>query len=183
VAGSIPTPVVVVLVASLALACVDIFKYKIYNIFIYPLLIAGLVYQGTRGNLADGLLGSLLGFAVLLPFYVVGGMGGGDVKLMAAFGAWLGLPLTFVVFLASSLAAGVYALLLVVAGGRVRETWLNLKILWLRVQAFGRYLGADDRIEFEVQNPDSRRRIIPFAPMVAFGLLGLLLWSHFMHRP
>jgi prepilin peptidase CpaA len=186
VIGLFPTPVAVVLVASVGLALIDVFKCKVYNVFTYPLLITGLVYQamvGGAGGLVDGLLGCLLGFAVLLPFYVLGGMGGGDVKLLAAFGAWLGLPLTFVLFLASSLATGVYALLLVVCSGRVHETWLNLQVVWLRVRAIGRYLAADDQLEAEVQRPDRRQRVIPFAAMVALGLIGVVLWARFLHQP
>jgi prepilin peptidase CpaA len=104
-------------------------------------------------------------------------MGGGDVKLMAALGAWLGVPFTFYVFIASSLAAGVYALGLIVGCGRVRETWINLKIIWHRVAAVGRHLGGEDRIEDEVGRDDRRRRLIPFAAMVAVGLVAALLWS------
>ena len=36
------------------------------------------------------LAGTAVGFAVFLIFYLLGGMGGGDVKLMAGFGALLG---------------------------------------------------------------------------------------------
>jgi prepilin peptidase CpaA len=183
---SLPTPVAVVLTASLTLAFIDVWKFKVHNVFIYPLLLAGLVYHGVSHGapgLADSLLGALLGFGILLPFYALGGMGGGDVKLMAAVGAWLGLLPTFAVFLASSLVAGLYALILVVAYGRVRETWLNLQIGWLRVKALGRQLGADDRIETEVKQPDRGRRLIPFAAMVALGLFLLLILLHFLSRP
>ena len=34
--------------------------------------------------------GTLVGFLILLPFHCCGAMGGGDVKLMAAYGALLG---------------------------------------------------------------------------------------------
>ena len=44
---------------------------------------------GWRG-LALATAGAALGFALLLPFHWCGAMGGGDVKLMAAFGAFLG---------------------------------------------------------------------------------------------
>jgi len=185
VVGSLPTPVAVVLIAAVALAFIDVCKYKIYNAFTYPLLLAGLAYHGWAEGfpgLGGSLLGTLLGFFILLPFYVLGGMGGGDVKLMAAIGAWLGLPLTFAVFLASSLAAGLYALILIVAYGRVREVWLNLQIAWLRVRALGQCLGSD-QIEVEVKQPDRGRRVIPFAAMVALGLVGLLAWCHFWGSP
>jgi prepilin peptidase CpaA len=185
-ANFLPTPVAVILVASLVLAYIDVCQFKIYNVFTYPLLLGGLIYHAAvsgRTGLEDGLLGALLGFGVLLPFYALGGMGGGDVKLMSAVGAWLGVWPTFAVFLASSLAAGIYALVLVVVCGRVRETWLNLQISWLRVKALGRRLGADDQIETEVQQPDRRRRLIPFAAMVAVGLLVLLIGVRVLASP
>src|SRR5207237_1166536 len=129
-----------------------------------------------KSGVADSLLGILFGFGILVPFYLLGGMGGGDVKLMAAVGAWLGLPLTFAVFIASSLVAGLYALVLVLAYGRVRETWAHLQIAWLRMQAIGRHLGADDQLETTLDHPERRARMVPFAAMVALGLFGLLLW-------
>jgi len=43
------------------------------------------------GGLADGLVGCTWGFAVFLIPYGLGGLGGGDVKLMAGFGALIGL--------------------------------------------------------------------------------------------
>ena len=54
---------------------------------------AGLAYNfmshGLSG-LGDGFLGMLLGFACLILPYLWGGMGAGDVKALAALGAWLG---------------------------------------------------------------------------------------------
>jgi prepilin peptidase CpaA len=104
-------------------------------------------------------------------------MGAGDVKLLAGVGAWLGMPLTFIVFLASALAAGVYAIVLVLVYGRFRETWVNLKIVWHRLAAISRHLGAEDHIEAEVGRSDRRTRLIPFGAMVAVGLIALLVWS------
>jgi len=95
---------------------------------------------------------------------------------MAAVGAWLGMPLTFYVFIASSLAAGVYSIGLVVWTGQVGETAVNLQILWLRLASVGRYLGSDDKVESEVRRSDRRKRIIPFAAMVAIGLVATLIW-------
>lgn len=182
--AALPTPVAVILAASVALAFIDVCKYKIYNVSIYPLLLAGLIYHGIVGgtpSLVNSLLGALVGFGILFPFYALGGMGGGDVKLMAAVGAWLGLPLTFFVFLASSLLAGLYALILAVGYGRMREIWLNVQIGWLRVKALGRHLGYE--LEAEVKQPDRGRRVIPFAAMVALGIFVLLVGVHFLSQP
>jgi prepilin peptidase CpaA len=169
-------PIIVVLTAAIVAAVTDIWKFKVYNALTLPLLAAGLLYHGLRLEITDSLMGILFGFAALVPLYIIGGMGAGDVKLMAAIGAWLGLQLTFYVFIASSLAAGIYAIMLMVATGKVGETIVNLHILWLRLASIGRYLASDDRVEAEVKRTDRRRRIIPFAAMVAIGIIATLVW-------
>ncbi len=174
--GQTAVPVIVVLAAALVAAATDIWKFKVYNVLTLPLLVSGLLYHAFRAELADSLLGVLFGFASLIVLYIIGGMGAGDVKLMAGVGAWLGMPLTFYVFIASSLAAGVYSIGLVVWTGQVGETAVNLQILWLRLASVGRYLGSDDKVESEVRRSDRRKRIIPFAAMVAIGLVATLIW-------
>jgi prepilin peptidase CpaA len=160
-------------------AVTDLTRFKVYNLLTLPLLIAGLIYHsaaGGTGGLLQSVAGMLLGASILLVFYVMGGMGAGDVKLMAALGAWLGVKAIFYVFLVSALAAGIYALVLMVACGTAREVFVNLQIMWQRVVAVGRHLGAEDRVEREVQRSD-RRRLIPFAAMIAIGVVTLLLAS------
>jgi len=174
----------VVLFTTLAIAIIDVLRLRIYNLMVYPFLLSGLVFHGVIGGtgaLADSLLGLLFGFGILVPFCALGGLGGGDVKLMAAIGAWLGLPVTFAVFLAGSLVAGLYAVVLVIVHGRVRETWLNLQIVWLRLQIIGRYLAAEDKVETAVIDPNAHRRVVPFAAMVALGLFALLMWLRFLN--
>jgi prepilin peptidase CpaA len=176
VLGSMAVPIVIALTASLIAAITDIWKFKVYNLLTLPLLAAGVLYHGMHADLGNSLLGVLFGFGALIALHLVGGMGAGDVKLMAALGAWLGMPLTFYVFIASSLAAGVYAVVLMMVTGKVGETLLNLRVLWMRLASIGRYLGADDQVEKEVHRADRRRRIIPFAAMVLIGIIGTLLW-------
>jgi prepilin peptidase CpaA len=71
----------------------DLWRRQISNWTSGAALAGGLACQawahGWRGVL-DGVLGCVAGFIVFLTFYLLGGMGGGDVKLMAGFGALLG---------------------------------------------------------------------------------------------
>src|SRR3989442_1567991 len=56
-------------------------------------LAAGLIVNGVQKGwmgALHSLIGAAIGFGVFLIFYLLGGMGGGDVKLMAGFGALLG---------------------------------------------------------------------------------------------
>jgi prepilin peptidase CpaA len=114
---------------------------------------------------------------------MMGGIGAGDVKLLAGVGAWLGLPLTFYVFIASSLAAGVYAMVLLVTSRRLRETWVNLQIAWYRLKAVGRYLGSDSDVQETLTQSDRRQRLIPFAAMVAIGLVVAVLAASWLIKP
>ena len=171
-------PASIVLLASLAAAVMDVWKFKIYNALTVPLLVTGLGYHFVAGGISglqESLMGLLFGFAVLIVLYSMGGMGAGDVKLMAAVGAWLCMPLTFYVFTLGALIAGAYAAVLILCAGTLRETWLELQVIVSRIMAFGQYLGADVRLEAEMKRPDRRQRLVPFGAMLAIGLATILI--------
>jgi prepilin peptidase CpaA len=172
-------PTTVVLVAALIAAVMDIWKFKVYNALTVPLLLSGLAYHVVEGGM-QGLLGSLMGamfgFAVLVFVYALGGMGAGDVKLMTAVGAWLGMPLTFYVFVTSALASGAYAVVLILVAGSLRETWIDLQVVLFRIMAFGHHLRVDGRLEAEMKRADRHHRLVPFGAMVAVGLAAVLIW-------
>jgi prepilin peptidase CpaA len=172
-------PASVVLLASVVAAVMDVWKFKVYNALTIPLFLTGLAYHGASGGihgLQGSLMGALFGFAVLIVMYAMGGMGAGDVKLMAAVGAWLCMPLTFYVFLVGALASGAYAAVLVLSSGSLRESWLELQLILFRIVAFGQYLGADGRLETEMKRPDRRHRLVPFGAMLAVSLAAVILW-------
>ncbi len=167
-------PTSIVLIASLVAAVLDVWKFKVYNALTVPLLLTGLAYHTLASGLSGlegSLMGAVFGFAVLIVVYAMGGIGAGDVKLMAAVGAWLCIPLTFYVFILSALASGVYAALLILSSGTLRETWLELQVVLLRIMAFGQYLGADGRLEDELKRPDRRHRLVPFGAMLVVGVI------------
>lgn len=64
------------------------------------------------------LLGGAAGFAVILLIFLIscGGMGGGDVKLSAAVGLWLGVEGTLLFLLLAFIMGGIISLLLLVSG-------------------------------------------------------------------
>ena len=81
------------LILGCAAAIDDLRRNHISNTSVVSGLAAGLLYHGLTGGLtgaALALAGAATGLAVLLGFYCLGAMGGGDVKLMGAFGALLG---------------------------------------------------------------------------------------------
>ena len=65
--------------------------------------------DGGLGGVGTSVAGWLVGGALLVPLFWLGGMGGGDVKLLAALGAWVGPGEVFWVALCSAIAGGVLA--------------------------------------------------------------------------
>jgi prepilin peptidase CpaA len=91
----------------------DIKTHRIPNYLTFGTALAGLacglIFHGWHG-LANAFLGMLLGFAFLILPYMWGGMGAGDVKALAALGAWLGPLNTMYLFCYMGIAGGLISL-------------------------------------------------------------------------
>lgn len=123
--------------------------------------------HGYRG-LYQGLSGLLTGGGVFFLFYLMHTMGGGDVKLMAAIGAWLGVKLTIIATLASAIAGGVLAVAYMVLYRRVWRTVRNIgKLVWFHVTS-----GIRPHPELNLEDPGAVR--IPYGVAIAIGTLYLL---------
>jgi prepilin peptidase CpaA len=95
----------------------DLVRRTISNWLSLAALAGGMVCQclafGWHGVLA-GLAGAAAGFGIFLVFYLLGGMGGGDVKLMAGFGALLGASRLLQAAFWTAIIGGVVAAVVVV---------------------------------------------------------------------
>jgi prepilin peptidase CpaA len=175
-------PVMVVLFASGVAAFTDVRRFKVYNKLTYPLCLGGLVFAaftaGQQGFL-DSLTGVLLGFGVLLLPYMLGALGAGDVKFVAAVGAWLELDNMFLALLVGVIACGVYSLVLIVKHRRYQKTWTDMKLIFLRLAVIGRQFGREDDIETVQQvasHDDRRERLVPFSAMITIGIVATIAW-------
>ncbi len=128
-------PPVVVWVVSAVLveaAVIDGLKLKVPNWLTFHLLAGGLAFSGWYGGWA-GFSGSLqgagLGLALMLPLYMIGGMGAGDVKLFAGVGAWVGPVVTLWAFVATVEVGGVMALAMIAWSGRWAHHWAMLQTI------------------------------------------------------
>lgn len=87
----------------------DFAQGKIYNALTYPAVGCGFVLNVAVQPSGVGLLSSGLGFTIaFLPMlfgFLAGGIGGGDVKMMGAVGAFLGLEATITALLCVFLIA------------------------------------------------------------------------------
>src|SRR5262245_56579316 len=84
----------IAVLVGLAASIEDLWRRNISNWIPIAALLAGVVWQITQKGwigLWSAAIGAAGGFGVFLIFYLLGGMGGGDVKLMAGFGAIIGV--------------------------------------------------------------------------------------------
>jgi prepilin peptidase CpaA len=104
-------------------AYIDGTQLKVPNAITFPMIIAGWLYSSFAYGMAGegwylGLLwsigGTAVGLACLYPFYAIGGMGGGDVKMLAAVGAWVHSSMTISAFFLSAFIGGLMAILMIV---------------------------------------------------------------------
>jgi prepilin peptidase CpaA len=177
---------VVVIVASVVAALTDVWRFQVYNFLTLPLLFGGLVYHamtGGWGGLVLSLAGIVFGLAVFLIPYLMGGMGAGDVKFVAALGAWLGVTPMIVIVFFGCLANAIYCLVLVYYTGGFRQIRFHLQLMFYRLACVGKRLVADDRFEHIhhwTADPERRRRLIPFSAMIGVGV-GLMLTMTYIY--
>jgi len=115
-------------------------------------------------GLRAGLLGTLVGLGLLLPFVLVRSLGAGDWKLAGALGACLGPRQLLSVLMGTILVAGVMALAVVIWKGRLKQTLLNIAHLLAALFSL-RMPGS------EVTLDDPRSAKIPFGVAMAVTVL------------
>ena len=165
----------------------DVRSRRIPNQLVLAGLLAGLALQATvtpgAGLFSEpfgalgflkGLAGMALGLLLLLPMYALGAMGAGDVKLMAAIGAFLGPLDTLGAGLSSVLAGGVLALLVALFQGSLRKVAGNVKLMVLGSVLRG-LAGGSARVDAPVTATGQ----LPYAVAIATGTVAYLLSTRY----
>jgi prepilin peptidase CpaA len=84
------------------------------------------------------MLGATIAFAIAFPLFALRAMGGGDVKLFAAVGAFLGPAAFLSAFVASAIVGGVLGIAYAVKRGVVVPVMLSSKDLLVNAATLGR---------------------------------------------
>lgn len=160
-------------------ALIDGWKLRVPNWLTYSMVLAGLLVSVVVGGVSGGLwslAGAALGLAVLLPLYAVGGMGAGDVKLLAGVGAWVGPWVLLDAFVSSVFVGAVLALLLVACSGEVRRHWNLLQsIAW-------EILTVRDPIKL-AESAKARKPkmlLLPYGIPIAIGSISAFAWRRLL---
>ena len=133
---------------------------RIYNLQTYPAMAFGLVLgfaaAGTHGALMS-FLGLLVGVSLLFVFYLLGGVGAGDVKLLGAIGALKGFSFVLWTMFYTGLVGGAMALAVIIWRGSVRQTLNNL------------FSFACHPVRFQREQDPQKHQCLPYGLAISIG--------------
>jgi prepilin peptidase CpaA len=160
------------LLLALTAAVTDLKGRRIPNWLTYPGILLGFVFRGAllgwlgwKGGLATALAGCLLAGGIMFLFFMVRAMGAGDVKIMAAIGAFVGPRDAVTVLLATAICGGVLAIAYALYRRRMISTLKNVG----SVLRFHAWAGVQAHPELNLDNPTALR--MPYGLAIALGTL------------
>jgi len=158
--------------AAAASACVasvyDLRERRVPNWLTGPLLLAGVVAHACAANwkgLTEAVTAAFLGGMLFLLFYVAGGLGAGDVKLMAASAGIVGLPALGTLLISTGIFGALFAICVSLVRGVFKQTLTNT----CAVLAHHRTHGLTPHPEINLRSGSGIR--LPFALPITAGCL------------
>lgn len=156
------------LTLALAAAATDLRSRTVPNGLVAAGAAVGLLLNCFEAGMPGGtrsVLGAVAGLAVFLPFYLLGGMGGGDVKLMGALGACVGPMPALKMAVAAAAAGAVLAIVVAARRGVLARTLSGAGRL------MGSWLTRGPRPDPELTLENPQALTIPYALPIAAGAL------------
>ncbi|WP_296977736.1 prepilin peptidase [Thermobacillus sp. ZCTH02-B1] len=135
--------------------------------------------QAAGRGLSEACAGAGAGFALLLLPYMLGAVGGGDVKLFAALGSWIGAREALDCAVYSMLAAGAYGLACLAIGKRRAARWRLLREDAVQGGPSAEAVSAADgatSADGDGGNGGLRKSRFPFMIAVVPGAIAAWIW-------
>ena len=191
-------PLAFVCVAMIVAAVIDGWKLKVPNWLTFPLILSGLALgvchdcglltgdgSGSGGTLAS-LGGTAVGFALLFPLWLIGGMGAGDVKMQMGFGAWIGafyglngtdwhpgaMWIVLYAFCLAAVIGGVLALVMILMRGQLHRNMSNLRAI------LGDLFGGATQAFDKAAERKPRMHLLPYGIPLCLGFISYLIYLH-----
>lgn len=165
-----------VTVVLIEAAVIDGLKLRVPNWLTAHFVAGGLAYwawQAGSGGFLGSLEGAALGLALLLPLYAIGGMGAGDVKLLAGVGAWVGPALVLQSFVATAIVGGLMALVMVVRSGRLARHVAMFQVIGNEILA----VRSPTKLSQLAAERKPSMLLLPYGIPMAVGTILWFAWS------
>jgi prepilin peptidase CpaA len=166
----------------IAVSIFDLRERRIPNFLVFPAAFVGLGLNACLGweGLFFGMKGLALGFALLFVPYLIGAYKPGDVKLLAAIGAFVGPTGVFRVILATFLCYPLLAAFFMIRQRKVDITLLRFRRVFFNF--LGYFLPAFKLYAMRVEARDDQTiasATTPFSVSIALGTL-VALYTTFL---
>jgi prepilin peptidase CpaA len=169
-------PIWLVSAVLVVAAVIDGWKLKVPNWLTFPLIIGGWIYSTVAfgwAGLGWSLVGTAVGLALLLPAYAIGGMGAGDVKLLAGVGAWVWGSVTFFAFCFSAIVGGAIALVMILA----RPNWRSHLHQFGGICAEILVIRDPNQLSAIAAERKSSMLLLPYGIPIALGTITYFIWT------
>lgn len=174
-------PYWVVTLFVIVAAYVDGKELRVPNKLTYPMIIAGWIYSSIAYGMAgDGwyvglgwsLAGTAVGLATLLPAYSIGGMGAGDVKMMAGIGAWVYCATTFYAFCVSAIVGAILAILMILWSNQGKKHMNQFVFILNEIMT----VRDPEALATIAAERKSSMRLLPYGIPIAIGTVVYFAW-------
>ncbi len=170
-----PWTVWLVTVVLVVAAVIDGWQLKVPNWITFPMILSGWAYSayafGWEG-IGWSLAGTGVGLALLMPAYAIGGMGAGDVKLLAGVGAWCWSTITLFSFCASAVVGGVLAVAMVVFQGK----WSHHRNQFFGILNEISTIRDPNQLAAIAADRKSSMMLLPYGIPIAIGTIAYFAW-------
>lgn len=160
----------IIFLACIMVVCAvfDLKSQRIPNLITYPSMLISLSYHGISNGwegLAFSGAGLILGVAIFIIPYLMGGMGAGDAKLMGVAGAVLGAKGVFIAALFTALVGGLYAVILLILKPSFSKGFIHGHLSTLSA-----YLRTRHFIPIAITNEEKKPKLC-YGVAIALGTL------------
>ncbi|MBX3411837.1 MAG: prepilin peptidase [Pirellulales bacterium] len=169
-------PVWFVTVTLIVAAVIDGYALKVPNWITYPMVFSGWAYSGIAfgwEGLGWSLVGTIVGLALLLPLYSIGGMGAGDVKLLAGVGAWVWASVTFYAFCLSAIIGAMIAIGMVL----YRRAWRKHRDQTMMILGEIMTIRDPNQLAAIAAERKSSMLLLPYGIPIAIGTIAYFAWT------
>lgn len=157
-------------------AVIDGLYLKVPNKITYPLIVSGWAYSAMMGGWAGlgwSLLATLFGLGLLFGLHLIGGMGAGDVKLLAGIAAFVHIEHTWYIFIATTIVGAIMATIQIALSGQWMKHYLQAQEILREIVTVR---NADKLYEIS-QERKPRMRLLPYGIPMTIAAIGYFAFA------